>query len=63
MKCISVILLATAALAAPVAKRSPLFGGAIDLEDTIDTTLTEVVDTVENILERRKALFGGAIGE
>lgn len=60
MKSFAILLLATSALAAPVAK--PLFGGSIAVGDSVNEDIAEVEATLDDILSKRETgLFGGAI--
>lgn len=59
MKSFAILLLATSAFAAPVAK--PLFGGSIAVGESVNEDVAEVEATLDDILYKRKPLFGGSI--
>lgn len=63
MKCFAILLLAVSACAAPVAK--PLFGDSIAVGESVNDDITEIEDTLTDILSKRKALSGGSasVGE
>jgi hypothetical protein len=63
MKCFAILLLAVSACAAPVAK--PLFGSSVAVGESVNDDITEVKDTLTDILSKRQTFSGGStsVGE